>query len=71
MKSDNYDVTFVVARPVSKEVVEVPLIFTKPAASSSRPIQYLHTKFTGDLPGQNAGDRGEREREREKREEGG
>ncbi|RUS84932.1 hypothetical protein EGW08_007294 [Elysia chlorotica] len=35
------------ARPtnwaVSKEVVEVPLIFTKPAAASARPIHYLHT----------------------------
>ncbi|GFR83560.1 hypothetical protein ElyMa_000652300 [Elysia marginata] len=33
--------------PVSKEVVEVPLIFTKPATSGARPIQYLHTVCPG------------------------
>ncbi|GFO16374.1 protein moonraker [Plakobranchus ocellatus] len=43
--------------PVNKEVVEVPLIFTKPAAGT-RSIQYLHTVYP---QGQDAEERGGRD----------
>lgn len=42
--------------PVNKEVVEVPLIFTKPVGSSSRPIHYLHTVYQGGAGDRDEGD---------------